>query len=198
MFLSQGGQTVVKFPGQFLKNGCTKNAISTVCSIAWDTHHIKKWDQSVRSSRSYSKIRYHIKWPWRRDTPPSKLKLNTEISEKASKVYIFGIYVRRGVQNTNFYMNSYKTQKVTRPDRHPLLESKWGQVYRVISRKQKQTPLKKFLALLEIRIILKNEPNRIIVKGVIAKKKYRTNWPQSRDTSHSELKLTFWTTYNDL
>ena len=50
------GQSGVKFPGQFLKNGWTKtNALNTVCSTAWDTHYIKKWTQSVHSSRSYSK-----------------------------------------------------------------------------------------------------------------------------------------------
>ena len=56
VFLSSGGQSGVKFPGQFLKNGRTKtNALSIVYSTAWDTHHIKKWAQSVHSSRSYSK-----------------------------------------------------------------------------------------------------------------------------------------------
>ena len=51
------GQSGVKFPGQFLKNGWTKtNALSSVFSTAWDTHHIRKWAQSVHSSRSYSKI----------------------------------------------------------------------------------------------------------------------------------------------
>ena len=34
---------------------------------------------------------------------------------------------------------------------------------------QKQTPLVPFVALLEIRIILKNEPNRCTLQGVIAK-----------------------------
>ena len=39
---------------------------------------------------------------------------------------------------------------------------------------QKQTPLVHFVALLEIRIILKNEPNRYIFRGVIAIIRYRT------------------------
>ena len=39
---------------------------------------------------------------------------------------------------------------------------------------QKQTPLIQFVALLEIRIILKNEPNRRSLQGVIAKRMYRT------------------------
>ena len=59
---------------------------------------------------------------------------------------------------------------------------------------QKQTPLVPFLAQLETRVILKYVPNRCIIKEVIAKIRYRTKWPQSRDTAHSELKLTFWTT----
>ena len=48
--------------------------------------------------------------------------------------------------------------------------------------------------------MLKNEPNRCILRGVILKIRYRTNWPQKRDTPHSELKLklTFWTTENAL
>ena len=60
---------------------------------------------------------------------------------------------------------------MTRPGRHPLLGSKWGQFPRPISLKwlHKKTPLVQFVAMLEIRIILKNEPNRFILKGVIAK-----------------------------
>ena len=42
---------------------------------------------------------------------------------------------------------------------------------------QKKTPLVQFEALLEIRIISKNEPNRCIIQGVIAKIRYRTKWP---------------------
>ena len=40
---------------------------------------------------------------------------------------------------------------------------------------QKQTPLGQLVVLLEIRVILKNEPNRCILQEVIAKKRYRTN-----------------------
>ena len=39
---------------------------------------------------------------------------------------------------------------------------------------EKQTPLVPSVALLEIRIILKNEPNRYIFRGVIANIRYRT------------------------
>ena len=44
---------------------------------------------------------------------------------------------------------------------------------------QKQTPLIPFVVLLEIRIILKNEPNQgqCILQGVIAKIRYRTKLP---------------------
>ena len=63
LLISSGGQNGAKFFGQFLQNGWTKkNALGTVCSTAWDTHHIKKWAQSVHSSRSYSenKVPYQI------------------------------------------------------------------------------------------------------------------------------------------
>ena len=57
VFLSSGGQTGIKFSVQFLKNGWTKtNVLCANCSTAWDTLYIKKWAQSVHSSRSYSKI----------------------------------------------------------------------------------------------------------------------------------------------
>ena len=39
---------------------------------------------------------------------------------------------------------------------------------------QKQTPLVQFVALLKIRLILKNEPNRCTLQEVIAKRRYRT------------------------
>ena len=39
---------------------------------------------------------------------------------------------------------------------------------------QKQTPLVQFVAQLETRVILKNEPNRCILQEVIAKIRYRT------------------------
>ena len=39
---------------------------------------------------------------------------------------------------------------------------------------QKKTPLVQFVALLEIRILSKNEPNRCILRGVIAIIRYRT------------------------
>ena len=42
---------------------------------------------------------------------------------------------------------------------------------------QKKTPLLQFVARLEIRIILKNEPNRCILQGVIAKIRYRIKSP---------------------
>ena len=66
--------------------------------------------------------------------------------------------------------------KVTKPGSHPLLGSKWGQVPRPFSLKRlnKKTPLVQFVALLEIRIVSKNEPNRFILQGVIAKISYRT------------------------
>ena len=48
---------------------------------------------------------------------------------------------------------------------------------------QKQTPLVPFVALLEIRIILKNEANRWTVEGVIAKTMYRTKLRKSEVTS---------------
>ena len=50
------------------------------------------------------------------------------------------------------------------------------------------------VAQLEIRIISKNEPNRCTLQGVTATIMYRTKWPQTRNTAHSEPKLTFWTT----
>ena len=54
-----------------------------------------------------------------------------------------------------------------------LRRSKWGQLSWPISPKRlnKKTPL---LALLEIRIILKNEPNLCTLRGVIAQNRYRT------------------------
>ena len=45
------------------------------------------------------------------------------------------------------------------------------------------------VALLEIRIILKNEPNRCILQGVIAKIRYPTKWPQKRDTAAFRAKI---------
>ena len=63
----------------------------------------------------------------------------------------------------------FGVQKVTRPGSHGLLGTKWGQVPWPISLKRlnkKKTPLVQFEALLEIRIILKNEPNRCILQGV--------------------------------
>ena len=58
----------------------------------------------------------------------------------------------------------------------------------------KKTPLILLVARPEIRIISENEPNRCTLQGVTAKIRYRTKWPQRRDTAHSELKLTFWST----
>ena len=57
------GKIKGNFTGQFLWNGEPKiNALNTVCSTAWDTHHIKKWAQSVHFSRSYSnnKVPYQM------------------------------------------------------------------------------------------------------------------------------------------
>ena len=54
---------------------------------------------------------------------------------------------------------------------------------------QKQTPLILFVARLEIRIILKNEPNWCTLEVVIAKTRYRTKRPWRRGTSPPELKL---------
>ena len=48
---------------------------------------------------------------------------------------------------------------------------------------QKQTPLILFVARLEIRIISKNEPDRYILRGVIAIKRYRTNDQKSEVTA---------------
>ena len=77
VFLSSGGQSGVKFPGQFLKNGWTKtNAPSTVCSTAWDTHHVKKWDQSVHSSRSYRKNNVPNQMTPRRETATFRAKID--------------------------------------------------------------------------------------------------------------------------
>ena len=71
-----------------------------------------------------------------------------------------------------------------------------GQVAWPISPKRlnKKTPFVLLVALLEIRIILENELNWCTLQGVTAKIMYRTKWPQRRDTAHTELKLTFWTT----
>ena len=52
---ASGAKTEGKFIGQFLWNDGTKtNHLHTACRTAWDMHHIKKWAQSVLSSRSYS------------------------------------------------------------------------------------------------------------------------------------------------
>ena len=64
-----------------------------------------------------------------------------------------------------------------RPGGHPLLGFKMGSSLQGNFSKtteQKQTPLEQLLAPLEIRIILKNEPNPCILQGVIAKIRYRT------------------------
>ena len=77
LFLSSGAQSGVNFPGQFLKNGWTKtNALSTACSTAWDTRHIKKWAQSVHFSRSYSKnkVPYQVPLEERNTTFRAKIE----------------------------------------------------------------------------------------------------------------------------
>ena len=58
MFLSSGGQPGAKFTGQFLKNGWTKkNPLIQFVARLEIRIILKKWAQSVHSSRSYSKYK---------------------------------------------------------------------------------------------------------------------------------------------
>ena len=74
----------------------------------------------------------------------------------------------------------------------PLLRRwNWGQFSSPISqiRLNKETPLIQFDALLEIGIVLKKEPDRCTLRGVIAKNRFRTKCSWRRITPRSELKL---------
>ena len=69
-------KTEGKFIGQFLWNDGTKtNPLNTACSTAGDTQHIKKWAQSVLSSRSIAIILYRTKCPKKRGDSYSEPKL---------------------------------------------------------------------------------------------------------------------------
>ena len=85
----------------------------------------------------------------------------------------------------------FRVQSDRRTGSHPLLGTKWGQVPWPSSLKplNKKTPLAQFVALLKIRIILKNEHNRSTLEEVIAKSRYGTKWPKKRGDLSSELKL---------
>ena len=88
---ASGGQTGAKFPGQFLENGWTKtNALGTSCSTAWDTHHIKKWTQSVHSSRSYSKNKVPYQMTKKHGDLTFRAKFDRLNSVKCYGKYIWG------------------------------------------------------------------------------------------------------------
>ena len=81
----------VKFTGQFLENGWTKkNPLSTVCSNAWDTHHIKKWARSVQSSRSYSNYKVPYQMTKKARWPPFRAKIDNLNYIKYHIEYIWG------------------------------------------------------------------------------------------------------------
>ena len=88
---ASGGKIEGKFTGQFLQNGKTKtNALNTLGITTWDTHHLKKWAQSVHSSRSNSnyKVRYQMtnKAWW----PDFRAKFDHLNSVKCYGKYIWG------------------------------------------------------------------------------------------------------------
>ena len=189
------GQSGVKFPGQFLKNGCTKtNTLNTVCSTAWDTHYIKKWVQSVHSSRSYSKnkVPYQITLEERYTT--FRAKIDQQNIRKRYIKYTYSESTLDGLFKTLIFLTHFKASRCQN-DGGGGVTRWWQPLLALKSRasllanfsktaEQKTTPLIQFEALLEIRI-LKNVPNRCILRGVIAKIRYRTNWPQKRDTPYS-------------
>ena len=185
LFLSSGGQCGVKFPGQFLKNGWTKtNALSTVCSTAWDTLHIKKWAQSVISSRSSSKnkvpyqmtpeqrystfrakidllnyIKWGVKYIWR------QFPLQMEFNEPIFEVKVMNFNISH-VETWNVLVTSW---------------TKWPYVSWPISQKRlKET--KRYLQGFKYGSswvqINKQTENRFTLRGDIPTSRYRTNWPK--------------------
>ena len=140
MLLFSGGQSGVKFPVQFLKNGGTKkNALSFVCSTAWDTHHIKKWTQSVYSSRSYSKnkVPYQMTREERYTTFRAKIeRLNLR---KRYIKYTYSETTLHGLLKTLNSVTQFKGSRCQRcqPDGvNRFRRSNRGLVPRPISRKQ--------------------------------------------------------------
>ena len=95
------------------------------------------------------------------------------------KVYIFGICVKRAFQNSIIHNRSNEiiSDRTRTKSCQTLLEVKSRATLLVNFSKtaeQKQTPSTQFVELLEIRIISKNEPNRYILRGVIAIIRYGT------------------------
>ena len=97
------------------------NALSTVCSTAWDTHHIKKWAQSVDFSRSYSKIKV-----------PYQLTPEEGYAIFRAKIDLLN-YIKWGVN----YI--YPQPAISNESNELIIESKWASFSGLTCRYSKST-----------------------------------------------------------
>ena len=112
---ASGAEIEAKFPGQFLENGWTKtNARSTVCSTARDTHHIKKWTQSVHSSRSYSKKKVPYQMTMEERYTTSRAKIEHLNHRKWYIKYTYSESAWNGLFKTLIFQNTVQNFKVTK------------------------------------------------------------------------------------
>ena len=134
----------------------------------------------MHSRRSYSKkkVPYQTTLEERYTTSRAKIE-HLNLGKRYIK-YTYSESTLDELFKTLFFQYSSKLQVSTDGVNgwcQPLQGLKRGQVYWPISLKRlnkNKTPLVLFVALPEIRIILKNELNRYILRGVIAKRRYRT------------------------
>ena len=182
------GQSGVNFPGQFLKNGWRKtNALretNAVCSTAWDTHHIKKWAQSVHSSRSYIKYKVPYQMTPEQRHSTFRAKINHLNYIKWGVIYIWGQFQLQmefnepisGVKVMNFNISHVETWNV------PVTYwTKWPYVSRPISQKRlKETKrhLQGFKYCSSWVQIKRQIKNRFTLRGDIPTSRYRTKWPK--------------------
>ena len=114
-FPSSGVNLGSSFPGQFLKNGWTKtNALSTVCSTAWDTHYIKKWAQSVHSSRRFSKIKVPYQMTPEERYTTFRAKIEHLNHRKWYTKYIYSESTLDGLFKTLIFQNTVQSFKATK------------------------------------------------------------------------------------
>ena len=180
-------------PGQFLENGWKKqNAIYRDSSTA--QAEFKSTNKSKIGSLYMEIFQHKGTLPNAQRSRVLGLQSQNWPSKTAKtlyKVYIFRIYVRRAIQNSIIYTRSDETQSDRHPDAVVLSNASRGKIKGKFTG---QFLYNGWTQKNEIRIIFKNEPNRYILRGVIAIIRYRTKWSKKRGDRHSEPKLTMSTT----
>ena len=147
-------------------------------------HHIKKWAQSVHSSRSYSKNKVPYQLTPEERYPTFRAKIDLQNFIKWGKKYIWGdlplqmVFNEpiRGVKVRNFNISHVETWNV------PVTYWwKWPYVSWPISRKRlKET--KRYLQGFKYGSswvqIIKQIKNRFTLRGDSPTSRYRTKWPK--------------------